>query len=306
MPPRLADLEAFCSTVEAGSFTGAARHLAVTPQAISRAVGRLESQLGVRLFRRNTRRVEPTEAARQYHAQVRAALGALDAADATVRGQAEGLVGTVRISVPTTYGHFRFLPSLAAFRRSCPQVGVEVEVDNRNVDFVREGFDLAIRMGELDDAGFIARRLGRFALGVFASPSYLAEHGAPGTPEDLVDHACAVFMMPRTGRPLPWSFRPEPRRWVPDAAVRIRHDPLGLISYAIGGGGLIQFYDFLVEQAVAAGQLVEVLPQWRGHARPFSLIYPQPAGQRPAVRALIDHIVRTAEPDRRAKIERSG
>ncbi|MFT7582070.1 MAG: DNA-binding transcriptional LysR family regulator [Myxococcota bacterium] len=296
MRAKLRSLETFCLTVELGGFTAAAKALGITPQAASRSVSRLEVSIGAVLFRRNTRHVEPTDAGRQYYESARIALQTL--ADAESRITEDEPAGDVRISVPTTYGHHRFLPLLADFQRAFPRIHVEVEVDNRNIDFVRGGFDLAIRMGTLDDASFIARRLGDFPLGVYGSPDYLARAGTPTSPADLADHACAVFVMPRTGRSLPWTFDPGPERHVPYASVRIRHDPLGLVSYARAGGGLIQFYSFLVEAEVARGELQEVLGAYRGRARPFSLIYPRDAVGRLAVRTLVDHIVAGSAPDR--------
>jgi DNA-binding transcriptional LysR family regulator len=297
MRAKFRSLETFCLTVELGGFTAAAKVLGITPQAASRSVSRLEASIGAVLFRRNTRHVEPTDAGRQYYESARAALQTL--ADAESRITDDEPQGDVRISVPTTYGHHRFLPLLADFQRAFPRIHVEVEVDNHNIDFVRAGFDLAIRMGTLDDASFIVRRLGDFPLGVYGSPDYLARAGTPTRPADLIDHVCAVFVMPRTGRSLPWTFKPGPERHVPAATVRIRHDPLGLVSYARAGGGLIQLYDFLVESEVARGELREVMRAFRGRARPFSLIYPREAVGRLAVRTLVDHIVAGSAADRR-------
>ena len=295
---RLDEIEAFCLTVERGNFTRAAKALGVTPQAASRAVGRLEERLGVELLRRNTRHVAVSTHGRQYYDACRRALDLLGDAEARL-GTAAGVVaGAVRISVPTTYGHHRFLPLLVGFRRRFPAVRLEVQVDNRNVDFVRDGFDLAVRMGTLDDGGFIARRLGDFDLGVFASPDYLARRGTPTTPDGLMAHDCAVFVMPRTGRALPWTFVPGPEALAPPAALRVRQDILGIVTFARSGGGIIQTYRFMVEAELARGELVEILSDFAGRARPFSLIYPREAAARPPVRALIDYVLDATRGDR--------
>jgi len=298
MPARLSEIRAFCLTYELGNFTSAARALGVTPQAASRAVAKLERRLGVTLFRRNTRHVEATESGRTYYAACKHAVETLDDAEARLLGQRDEPVGDVRVSVPTTYGHHRFMALLPALRRRCPRVDVDVEIANHNVDFVREGFDVAIRMGDLHDASFVARRLGDFSLGVFASPEYLRQRGSPAAPDDVADHACGVFSMPRTGRPLPWTFRPGPEAMLPPAALRVRHDILGLVGFAVAGGGLVQLYHFLVERELERGQLVEVLKEYAGRSRPFSLIYPREAVARPAVRALVDFVVEQTRPDR--------
>lgn len=291
MQSKWVSIEIFCLTVEHGSFTAAAKVLGVAPQTASRAVARLEEDLSVQLFRRNTRRVEATDAGREYYNTCRSALDALESVESRLSGLPEGIHGEVRISVPTTYGHHRFLPMLPEFHTTYPGVLVDVEIDNRNVDFVRDRVDLAIRMGELNDASFVARRLGDFALGIFASPLYLAQHGEPKTLDDLDKHACIVFVAPRTGRVMPWSLGTEPSSWVPRAAFRVRHDVLGLTSIARRGGGLVQMYDFIVEQELKRGELVEILTAYRGRSRPFSLIYPPEATRRAATRALIDFIV---------------
>jgi len=291
----LPNVEAFCQTFATGSFTKAARALGVTPQATSRSVARLERTLGVELFRRTTRHLAPTDAARRYYARCTQALALFAIAEREAAAGHAALEGCVRISVPTTYGHHRLLPSLAAFRERHPGIEVELNVANRNIDFVRDGFDLAIRMGSAIDAGLIARKLGDFPLGVYAAPSYLARHAAPRAPSELADHTCLAFVMPSSNRVLPWSFVPGPQRFVPAAPYRCSDDPLALITLARAGLGLIQIYDFLVEDDLARGRLVEVLAPYRGRSRPFSLIYPRAPRQARAVRALIEHIVASAK-----------
>jgi DNA-binding transcriptional LysR family regulator len=287
----LPNVEAFCQTFVTGSFTRAAKVLGVTPQATSRSVARLERTLGVELFRRTTRQLAPTDAARRYYARCVQALHLFAVAEQEAADGHRALEGVVRISAPTTYGHHRLLPSLAAFRDRHPGVRVEVHIANHNVDFVRERFDLAIRMGAIADSALIARKLGDFAIGVYAAPAYLARFGAPRTPAELAQHACIGFVMPSSGRVLPWSFVPGPQRLVPDCAYRCSEDPLGLITLARAGVGVIQLYDFLVEAEVAHGQLVEVLAGFRGRSRPFSLVYPRTPSQPRAVRALVEHIL---------------
>lgn len=291
MSYQLTHLLSFCHTYEQGSFSSAAKQLGVSPQAVSRAVGRLEASLGVVLFRRNTRQVEPTTAADTYYDAVRHALDVLQSAQLQLSQSMTHCAGTVRISVPTTYGHHRFMLMLGDFLDAYPDVMVDVQVSNHNIDFVKQGFDLAIRMGTLDDASFVARRLGEFSLGVFASPDYLARYGTPMDVASLDAHRCGVFVMPRTGRLLPWSLAAPEEVFLPEANAQVRDDFLGLITFALGGGGLVQVYHFLVEDALRRGDLVEVLTERAGRRRPFSLIYPKSVASRPEVRALIDFVL---------------
>lgn len=293
----LPNILAFCRTIELGSFTRAAVALGVTPQATSRAVARLEAALGVTLFRRTTRSLEATEAAHAYYAACQAALAALSEAERGLAGSQRATAGRVRVSVPTTYGHHRFLPMLVEFRRLFPRVEVEVHVSNRSIDFVRESFDFAIRLGAITDASLVARRLGDFTVGVFGSPGYLAARGTPATPADLAAHQCITFAMPRTGRVLPWDFRGEPRQWVPPTSVQVDDDVLATITLARGGGGLVQTYHFFVERELARGELVEVLREFGGVARRFSLIYPANVRLGRPARALIDFVVKAAARD---------
>lgn len=290
----LPNLEAFCRTFETGSFTKAARLMSVTPQATSRSVARLEQTLGATLFRRTTRSLAPTDAARQYYERCSRALSLLSDGERELSQGDETAEGRVRISVPTSYGHYRLLPALATFAERYPKVRVDVNLSNRNVDLIQEGFDLAIRRGALRDRTLVARKLGDFSVGIYASSAYLARHGSPSIPAELAQHSCITFSMPSSGRALPWVFSGAPS-FTPDARYRCSEDVLGVVTLARAGVGLIQVLDFLVEEDVARGHLVEVLGQYRGPARPFTLIYPKVTKAPPAVRALSDFIVARAK-----------
>lgn len=286
----LSNVEAFCRTFETGSFTKAARLMGVTPQATSRSIARLEETLGATLFRRTTRSLAPTDAARQYYDRCAQALSLLSDGEREL-GRSDGPAeGRVRVSVPTTYGHYRLLPALASFAERYPNVRVDVSVSNHNVDLVQDGFDLAIRRGPLRDKTLVARKLGDFSLGVYASSAYVARRGAPSTPADLLHHSCITFLMPSSGRALPWTFSGS-KPVIPDARYRCSDDVLGVIALARAGVGLVQVFDFLVEEDVARGRLTEVLRDYRGQARAFTLIYPKLIKTPPAVKALTDFIV---------------
>lgn len=290
----LPNLEAFCATYETGSFTAAAKALSVTPQAVSRSVSRLEGSLGVTLFRRTTRSLAATEEARRYYDLCVQAITLLADGERGLQAGRRALAGRVRISCGTTYAHHRLLPALGEFRLRYPGIAVEVHVANHNVNFVRDGFDLAIRMGEIDDMGLVCRRLGSFALGVYASPGYLARQGEPRSLAELEKHTCITFLMPRTGRILPWIFGDAPEKVVPAATYQCSDDFLAAVTLARAGVGLVQAYDFVVEADLVRGALVEVLRPLRGQSRPFSLVYPRDAPVTRATRAMIDFLVATA------------
>ncbi len=287
----LPNLLTFCAAFELGSFSKAARKLGVTPQAASRSVVRLEETLGVSLFRRTTRTVTPTDEARVYYRTAKQALELLQSAELEVARRDNSQSGVVRLSAPTSYGHHRLLPSLASFRERYPGIELELHVGNRNVDFTRDGYDIAIRMGTIREKGLIARKLGDFPLGVYGSPAYFARHGAPRTPAQLEDHACITFVMPGSGRALPWTFGPGAGTFTPRSTLRCSEDVLALVTLARAGLGLIQLYDFLVERDVERGLLVEALRDHRAASRPFSLVYPATPKRSPAARTLIEFLL---------------
>ncbi|MBT1820181.1 LysR family transcriptional regulator [Enterobacter hormaechei] len=285
----LGDVEVFITVVEHGSFTAAAVVLSTTPSVLSRAVSRLEARLGRQLLQRTTRRVGLTEAGRIYLELARSAFSLLDDAERDGRGQGGDLTGRVKISVPSTYGHYRLPPLLARFSQQHPRVQVELNITNRNVDLIAEGFDLAIRLGQMPDSGLVARKLEEAALLLVASPAYLHRMGVPQTLDELQQHSCLPFIMPRTGRIAPWVFRYDGRDvdWLPRSTFEISDDVLGVVSLAEQGMGICQSYEFIVRDRIERGQLVEVLPHLRGRSRPFSVIFAPHRRQSAATRAMI-------------------
>ncbi len=286
----LGDVEAFLAVVEHGSFTAGAVVLSTTPSVLSRAITRLEARLSNQLLRRTTRRIGLTAAGRLYLEQARTAFALLGDAEREVQGQEGELTGRVRLSVPTTYGHYRLPPLLARFTRQYPNVQVELNITNRNVDLVAEGFDLAIRLGQLPDSGLVARKLEDAALCLVAAPDYLGQAGTPTTLEDLRQHVCLPFVMPSTGRITPWAFKDGQNDidWQPPPGIRVSDDVLGVVSLAHQGMGICQSYDFIVREPIERGRLVELLPHLRGRTRPFSVVYAPHRSQSAATRALID------------------
>lgn len=287
----LPNLLSFCRTYESGSFTSAAKSLRVTPAAVSRAVARLEQTLGAQLFRRTTRALRPTAAGDAYYEKCSAALALLAQAEREIADGSAAESGVVRLSVGTTYGLHLLLPRLRGFRKRHPEITLEIEVSNLNADFVREGFDLAIRMGAIDDPGLVARKLGDFTLGVFAAPRYLTKHGTPRDPDDLAQHDTIAFVMPRTGRVLPWLFASPAREIVPDSRLRCMVDPMAALVLAAAGEGLAQGYHFMAARELASGALVEVLKPFAGRTRRFSLVYPRDSALSRAARVVVNEIL---------------
>lgn len=289
----LGDVETFIAVIEHGSLTAAAVALATTPSVISRAIVRLENRLGTQLLRRTTRRQGLTDAGRVYLEHARSAFALIDDAERAIQDQNGELSGRVRLSVPTTYGHYRLPSMLQRYAQRYPRVSIELNIANRNVDLVAEGYDLAIRLGQLPDSGLVARKLEDATLCVVASPEYLQRAGIPQGVDDLAAHVCLPFEMPSTGRIAQWQFRDGDRDidWTPESTLRVSDDVLGVVSLAEHGAGLCQTYDFIVADRLQRGRLIEVLPQLRGRSRPFSLIYAPHRRLSAASRALIDLMV---------------
>lgn len=301
-PVQLGSIELFCKAAELGGFTPAAEALGVTPAAVSRAITRLEERIGARLFARTTRQVRLTDDGRSYYEECRAALTQIEEAERAISGKQSEPQGLLRISVPTTYGHYRLIPLLPRFMGRYPGVQVVVSISNRNIDFVEEGYDLAVRLGEPQDSRLVARRLEDATLGVFASPVYLHEHRRPKTLEDLREHQCIQFVLPSTGRPMPWIFRDDGKDvdFTFKSALRVEDDVLGCVTAARAGGGVFQTYHFIAQEAVARGELIEVLKPYGGRTRPFSLLYPQNRHLSAKVRAFVDFMLSELRSKRRA------
>jgi DNA-binding transcriptional LysR family regulator len=281
----LGSIELFCLAGELGSFTAAASAAGVTPAAVSRSVARLEERMGVRLFVRTTRQIRLTDVGRAYFEECRQALTQLIEAERMATGQQLRPVGTLRISVPTTYAHYRLLPLLPEFRERHPEVQLDIHVSNRNVDFSDEGFDLAIRVRAPADSTLIVRHL--------EDAEYLARRGTPTTLEDLGQHECIQFDLPSSGRRIPWLFQDRGKEIevAGDGGYVLSEDVLGGVTLARHGAGLFQTYRFIVEEDLREGRLITVLQAFGGRSRPFSLLYPHNRHVPLRVRSLIDFLL---------------
>ena len=289
----LGSIELFCLAAESGSFTAAALAAGVTPAEVSRSVSRLEKRLDVRLFVRSTRSIRLTDGGRGYFEQCRHALSELVEAERKVTGEQVQPSGTLRISVPTTYGHYRLLPILPAFRQRYPQIRLDVHIGNRNVAFLDENYDLAIRVRAQPDSSMIVRLLEDAPLVVVATPAYLKRAGTPRTLADLDRHECIQYELPSSGRKISWPFLDQGKQVevMQDGNYSCSEDVLGGLTLARHGAGLFQTYRYVVERELAEGSLVEVLQAYAGRSRPFSLIYPHGRHQPSRVRAFIDFMI---------------
>jgi DNA-binding transcriptional LysR family regulator len=290
---QLSTIAIFCKSAELGSFTAAANVMGLTPAAVSRGISRLESRLGIKLFRRTTRSMSLTEDGRLYFDQCRGAITQIEDAEKLITGQQTVPRGMLRISVPSTYAHYRLLPTLAKFRVAYPEISLNINISNRNVDFIEDGYDLVIRLGTPPDSRLIARKLEDAKVGVYASHTYLKKFGIPKTLGELQapSHTLLPFLQPSTGKLLPWIFLQSGQAIDinPRSSVHVSDGPIGCVVLARHGIGLVQTFSWIADSY--KDELIEVLPSLSGRTRPFFLIYPQNRHLSARVRALVDFLI---------------
>lgn len=201
---RLNAMETLVTVVEAGSFSGAARRLQVGQPAVSKTIAHLEERLGVKLLLRSTRGLTPTEAGQQFYERARRAIEEADEADRAARGAAADLSGPLRVCAAVTFARLHILPQLPAFLAAHPGISIDVVLDDRNIDMLEEGIDVALRMGTLSDSGMTARRIAQCRRLLVGTPAYFARAGVPQAPADLAGHE-AIIHAQNSGHG--WSFR---------------------------------------------------------------------------------------------------
>ncbi|MFT3710280.1 MAG: LysR family transcriptional regulator [Archangium sp.] len=270
----LATIEAFVRSAETASFSAAARKLAITPAAVSKSVAKLEDSLGVRLFQRTTRKITLTEAGEQFLANASKGLTTLHEAFAAASGQREEPTGTLRVSLAPSFGRQYVLPVLTPYLAKCPKVTPEFHFENRQVDLISEGYDVAVGAGLELSSGLVARELARIHIIAVSSKAYVKKHGAPKHPRELEEHQIVAFRSPRTGKRRAWSLRNQRAQEVlVDPKPRVMLGEVeAMESAVIAGAGIALLPTSEVLDELERGTLVRVLPDWYGDGGPL-LIY---------------------------------
>jgi DNA-binding transcriptional LysR family regulator len=286
---RLANIEAFVTSAELCNFTLAARRLGLTPSALSRRIAQLEAQLGVRLFHRSTRVVRLSEEGRSFFERARGALRELEDAEQALAGQRERPAGLLRVEAPTILGRHVVVPAVAKLVARHPDVRVELTLRDYASDLVSDGIDVGLRLGPLADSTLIARRLGQTKMRVCGAPGYLRRKGTPRSLAALELHDCLGFAL--HGRPLPWRLRDggEPRDVIPGHRIVVTSAE-ALIDLAVAGAGLAWVCDFMMAQAIARGQLVEVLADAACDESPVHLVSQPARHVLPKVRVFSNYV----------------
>jgi DNA-binding transcriptional LysR family regulator len=293
-------ITSFVRVATAGSFSQAARQLGVSTVAVSRNVQRLESELGVRLLNRTTRRVSLTEEGRAFFESSRSALAELEAAHDTIAERRTEPEGLVRVTTAGAFGRLYVLPLLGEFRSRYPRIEVELSFADRVVDMIAESYDVGIRVGQLPESNTVVRKLADVPRFVCTSPQYLMRHGAPQTPGQLSAHECIRYRSINSGRPRRWEFGRGAEVVGYDVHGHlILNDILAVCEAAIAGLGLAQLATFIATPHIREGRLVPVLTDYAPPMFPISLCYPARRLQPARARAFVDFVVErlTNHPD---------
>lgn len=294
---RAAEMHMFVRAVEKGSFSAAARDLDLTPSAVSKQIRRLEDRLGVRLFNRTTRQISLTEVGHAYYERSARIIQEIEEAEEAVTALNENPRGTLRIAATVAFGRVEVMPRMSEFLERYPDLSVEFELTDRQVDLIEEGIDVAIQWREqMEDPSVIARRLCVNRRIICAAPSYIERHGKPRTPEELLKHNCLTLY--EVSQFNDWAFEDE------QAGSRVLHvkgnfranTADALYEAALAGLGLARLSTWLVMPAIRRGDLVPVLLQYPHESSAYFLIYPHRRHLSQKVRAFVDFLVEEFTP----------
>jgi DNA-binding transcriptional LysR family regulator len=269
---RLGALEIFVRVVDAGSFSAVARRQRIGQPAVSKAVVQLEEWLGVSLLLRSTRSVVPTEAGRIFYERAKRTIEEADEAVAAARGSASGLSGRLRVSTSICFGRLDIIPNLSVFLAEHPELDIELVLDDRNVDLVNEGIDVALRMGAMPDSNMTTRRIAEGRRIVVATPAYLQRHGRPKSPGELINHQAVLYTR---GGGESWTFR----RAAEEVPVVLRGrlkvtQAEGLREAVICDMGLAVASEWLFAPELRSGKVVALLEDWTLPSNYLSAVYP--------------------------------
>jgi len=281
---------AFVRAAELRSFTLASKAIGITPSGVGKSIARLESSLGVRLLHRTTRRIGLTDEGAIFFEQCRHILDELESAVVQTSDRGVAPRGRLRVSLPLTIGKRVIIPRLMRFLAKHPNVELDVGFSDRHVNLVEEGIDVAIRIGRLADSSLVARPVGQQQIVTIAAADYLAEDAVMSL-GDLALRRCLSFRLPSSGRERAWTFRLDGRtvEWRPRSFLTL-DDGEALVSAARAGLGVTQVPSYMADDALASGELVEVLPQLRPHPEPIHAVFASRHNLPARTRAFVDFV----------------
>jgi len=287
----LNDMMVFLAVVETGSFTLAADRLAIPKANVSRKVSRLEQQLSVTLLERSTRSQHLTEAGKRYLLHCKRVHEELDLATASVSELLHTYKGELKIGASIATGQIILKSALAKFMKQYPELNVQLNLVNRRVDFIEEGFDVVIRIGQLHDSTLIAKKLGTITRSLFASPTYLAQNGKPETVEQLVEHQLLI-MNPINNDPKLSLVSAEDEEFTINCTPRLLVDDFMILKQSlIDGLGIAVLPEYMCREEVSTGKLIKVLPQWGAVEVDVYALYPRHRAKIAKVKAFLSFVV---------------
>ncbi|MBN3761691.1 LysR family transcriptional regulator [Burkholderia sp. Ac-20365] len=258
---RMAAMETYVSVVEAGSFSAAAKRLKLGQPAVSKSIAQLEERLGVRLLLRSTRGLTPTDAGQRFYEHARRAIEEVDLAEQVARDASTGLSGVLRVSAAVTFARLHILPALKTFLDRHPDLQIDIVLDDRTIDLLEKGVDVAFRMGSLDDSTMTARRIAQSRRRVIGTPAYLAEAGVPKTPADLSQHQVVVYSLRGGGES--WAFSQDGKEVAVVVSGRVSVSAAeGVRTTVLGGVGLAIASEWMFSPELANGTVQAVLTDW--------------------------------------------
>lgn len=279
---RLAAMETFIRVIDTGSFSAAARQLGVGQPAVSKTVAQLEERLSVRLLLRSSHGLSPTEAGTRFYERALRAIEEADEADLAARGAGVGLSGRLRFAAATTFGRLAIIPRLPSFMEAHPGLQIEAILDDRSIDLIGEGIDIALRMGVMADSALTARRIARSTRVVVGAPAYFARAGLPATPADLSQHQAVIYG--RGGGGAQWTFSRGGEEYAVTLPERLNLTAAEGVREAVFAGlGLCVTTQWMFGPELADGRVLQVLPEWELPA--IDLWAAFPAGRRPSAKA---------------------
>jgi len=287
---RLEEMRTFVGVVEAGSITGASERLGIAKSAVSRRLADLEERLSVQLFRRTTRRLDLTDTGRSFYERCLRILADVEEAELAVSQEHGDLQGRLRVAVPLSFGLNHLGPAIDAFLRTHPGIEFDLDLNDRQVDLLAEGFDLAVRIAELADSTLIARRLAPVRHVVCASPAYLAEHGTPHSPVELAEHNCLIYA--NAPNPGVWAYTDSTgRQGSVQVRARLRANNGDCLRQAAEDGhGIVLEPSFIVHRAIEARKLRPILTEFQWPTIYAHAVYPRTRHLSRRVRAFVDFL----------------
>ena len=288
---KLTGIDIFVHAAKTGSFVGAARHLGLTPSAVSKAITRLEMRLNTQLFHRTTRALRLTEEGNLLLDNATNAVEQLEAAQDMLLNVKSEPVGKLRVSMPVVFGEKHIAPHLGEFVSLYPQIVVELHSTDTMSNLVDDGFDVLIRTGELEDSNMISKKLVDTRFITCAAPSYLQDMGIPSAPSELKHHNCCRFVFPETGRVFDWPFYVEHSRIsMAISGHQLFTNASAMINSAISGAGIIHLQDYMLQPYVDEGKLIPILKEYSCDGGPISMVFHRHKHLAPKTRAFVDFI----------------